>query len=260
VERRDFLHLLPNPFQTGSKSVAPLTPDEQTHIVDLYDAEVAYFDEQLGALLVELKRRGLLDSTLIVVTADHGEELFDHGQFGHGYTLYDELLHVPLVLAGPLAPAGTRCDVPVSSSGLAAALMKIVGTSSPGVEPALLPPPGKSPGPVFSTVRTGLFGPRHVLVSGADGEGRKVILVHDENDQLANVLHFDLKVDPGEQHPLAVADLPAAERSAFDALQAAAADWAERTAKACPPGPQPFSPAIAKALKDIGYVGDKKPQ
>ncbi len=91
---------------------------------------------------------------------------------------------MPLVFAGPLAPAGTRCDVPVSSSGLAAALMTLAGTTRAGHRAVAAAAPGEAAGSVFSTVRTNLFGPRHVLVSGEDGDGRKVILVHDESGKL----------------------------------------------------------------------------
>ncbi|MBM3986284.1 MAG: sulfatase, partial [Planctomycetes bacterium] len=125
VERRDFSALLPNHLQRGE---APeLAPDEQAHLKDLYDAEVAYFDACLGRLVGDLAARGLLESTVIALTADHGEELFEHGQLGHGYSLYEELLHVPLVLAGPGLPARVRDPRPVSTAALAATLLELGG-------------------------------------------------------------------------------------------------------------------------------------
>ena len=66
-----------------------------------YDAEIAYVDAELGRLLAAVDRR----RTVLVVTADHGESLGDHGEPDHGLFLYDATLHVPLVIAGPsLAP------------------------------------------------------------------------------------------------------------------------------------------------------------
>ena len=62
-----------------------------------YDAEVAYVDVQLGRLLAGIDRA----STLVTVTSDHGEGLGDHGEPDHGYFLYDSVLHVPLIMAGP---------------------------------------------------------------------------------------------------------------------------------------------------------------
>ncbi|MFH1845319.1 MAG: sulfatase [bacterium] len=70
-------------------------------LIDQYDAEILYFDEQLRRLFVTLARLDLLDSSLIIVTSDHGEEFLEHGKLMHGYTLYQEQLHVPLVLLWP---------------------------------------------------------------------------------------------------------------------------------------------------------------
>jgi arylsulfatase A-like enzyme len=75
---------------------------------DSYDDCLGYIDEQLGQLLNALKMRGLLDNTLVVVTADHGEGLGEHKLFGHGYSLYRTEIRVPLVIrppAGRTAPA-----------------------------------------------------------------------------------------------------------------------------------------------------------
>ena len=70
----------------------------------LYEGEVAYLDEHLGVLFDDLKRRGLYDKTMVVLTADHGEEFREHGGWWHGTTLYDEQIHVPLIVK----PAGAH--------------------------------------------------------------------------------------------------------------------------------------------------------
>jgi arylsulfatase A-like enzyme len=72
----------------------------------LYDGEVAYTDSEIGRLLEALDASGRAETTLVLVTADHGEEFFDHGDYEHGHTLYDELLHVPWILRqkGRLGP------------------------------------------------------------------------------------------------------------------------------------------------------------
>jgi arylsulfatase len=77
------------------------TGPDRTRIVDLYDGAIRYVDDEVGRLLDGLETRGLLANTLIVVTSDHGEELWDHGAFFHGQSLYDELLHVPLIVKLP---------------------------------------------------------------------------------------------------------------------------------------------------------------
>jgi arylsulfatase A-like enzyme len=252
VERRDFEQLLPNQLQHGE--IPPLEPDEQAHVVDLYDAEVAYFDDCFGRLLAELQKRGLLETTIIAVTADHGEELFDHGQLGHGYTLYEELLHVPLVVAGPRVPVA-RVELPVGTTGLAATLLALVGVPAPDLGPGLLQPVDVAPAPIFSSARTQLFGPRHVLDAAQDAQGRKVILVYDEHGLLSEVQRFDLRADPGEKAPLDPVALPAAELAVYDALVKAAEDWAKTTAAQRPQEEQPVDPDFVKRAEAIGYTG-----
>jgi len=77
------------------------TAEEAPALVKLYDGEIVFWDQQLGKLVADLKRRGLYDDMTIVVTADHGEEFFEHGGFWHGTTLYDEAVRVPLLLKLP---------------------------------------------------------------------------------------------------------------------------------------------------------------
>ena len=77
-------------------------------LVDLYDGEIAYADEQFGHLVADLRARGLYDDTLIVVAGDHGEAFGEHGDYVHGHLAYDEVMHVPLIvkLPGAVGSAG----------------------------------------------------------------------------------------------------------------------------------------------------------
>jgi hypothetical protein len=67
-----------------------------------YDAAISYVDAELGRLFSGLQKSGHFDNTLIVITSDHGEEFWDHGGTGHGFTLYEELLRIPLIMKPPL--------------------------------------------------------------------------------------------------------------------------------------------------------------
>jgi arylsulfatase A-like enzyme len=81
------------------------------HLRDLrarYDGAIAYTDRSLSQFFAELRKQGVFDNALLVITSDHGEELFDHGGFGHGYTLHEEVLHVPLLIRPPLGEDGGR--------------------------------------------------------------------------------------------------------------------------------------------------------
>jgi len=87
----------------------PLQPRDLEHITQVYDGAVAYADAWFGLFMAELDQRGLLDETIVVVLSDHGEELGEHGIFGHRYTLTDESLAVPLMVRLPgAAQAGRR--------------------------------------------------------------------------------------------------------------------------------------------------------
>ena len=87
---------------------------------DLYDANILWADHGLGLLIEELKRAGMYEESLIIVTADHGEASYEHDVRGHNDTLYDEMLQVPLVVRMPSSwststARGTRIDAPVST-------------------------------------------------------------------------------------------------------------------------------------------------
>ncbi|MBP6874652.1 MAG: sulfatase [Candidatus Eisenbacteria bacterium] len=93
------------PFQKGRA----MSADSLACMVALYDGAILHFDRLLGTLIEELKRRGLYERTLIILTADHGEEFFEeHGGWGHGHSLYEELLRVPLVVSCPALFAHER--------------------------------------------------------------------------------------------------------------------------------------------------------
>lgn len=101
-----------------------------------YDEEVRFTDAQVGRLLRGLADLGLDRRTVVVLTADHGEEFQDHGGFEHGHTLYEELLRVPLVLAVPGEPPA-RVSEPVSIVDIAPTLLELLGVAAddrgPGV-------------------------------------------------------------------------------------------------------------------------------
>jgi len=90
----------------------PLSEPEVSYLRALYDGEIAAWDAELARLLAGLDAAGVRDSTVIIVLADHGEEFQDHGKLKHGIHLYDELVRIPLVIAGPgIAPARATAQV-----------------------------------------------------------------------------------------------------------------------------------------------------
>jgi arylsulfatase A-like enzyme len=103
---------------------AALEPSETAYLIGRYDAEIRHADAGLARLFAALRARGASDAnTLVVITADHGEEFLDHGGMLHAHSLFDELLHVPLVMRGAGVPAGLRVAEQVRGVDVAATLL-----------------------------------------------------------------------------------------------------------------------------------------
>ena len=97
-----------------------------------YDAEVRYVDDHVGAVVRALQARGLWDSTLFLLTADHGESLGEHGYyFAHGWYLSDDELRVPLLVHGPGIPQGRRVRATVSLVDVAPTVLDLLGLEHP---------------------------------------------------------------------------------------------------------------------------------
>ena len=98
-----------------------VTPPYLKSLNEQYDTAVRYTTDQIETIFETLKEQGQWDNTLVILTADHGEELFDHGGFSHGYTLFNEVVHVPLLIKLPGQTAA-------SHSKATASLMDLVPT------------------------------------------------------------------------------------------------------------------------------------
>ncbi|MEE8523797.1 MAG: sulfatase, partial [Thermoanaerobaculia bacterium] len=111
----------------------PPTAGDREAFSGLYDGEVRYVDAFVEALLAALEETGLDRRTVLLLTSDHGEELFEHGNFDHGGTLYDEVMRVPLILWGPgRIAAGKVIDTPVASLDVLPTLVELAGGSAGG--------------------------------------------------------------------------------------------------------------------------------
>ncbi|MEM9191264.1 MAG: sulfatase [Myxococcota bacterium] len=171
----------------------------------LHDGEISYHDQELGRFVERLEALGVWDSTLLVVTSDHGEEFNEHGSWGHGHSVYQELLHVPLMFHRPgLVPEGLRVSETVSTLDIPGTVLTAVrGTALPADEGRNLTgfmhgttPPG--PSVAFSD----FLDDRRVIRAGR----WKLVL------RGINATLFDLEADPGEQRELDRTDHPIAMR------------------------------------------------
>ncbi len=102
-------------FFDPHQPLAPPAPYDVQFRTSPYDGEIAYVDEQLGRLFDALKESGDWENTLVVLTADHGEGLGEHGEMTHAILLHQATLHIPLILRGPGVPVGETEEWTIST-------------------------------------------------------------------------------------------------------------------------------------------------
>jgi arylsulfatase A-like enzyme len=124
------------------------SPERKLRARDRYDEEIASLDAELGRLLAELERRGALDRSWIVITSDHGEAFGEHGTVNHGSSVYNEQVHVPLIVVPPSGVELPRRDGAVSLLDVAATLSALAGDEEKlGAGVDLRVPPRDDDGP-----------------------------------------------------------------------------------------------------------------
>lgn len=191
----------------------------------LYHGEVAYTDAKLGTLFAELRAGGLLDTSIVVVLSDHGEQFQEHGSFGHG-EIYEEVLRVPLLIRLPGgAMGGRRIETPVALMDVMPTLLDLLEidpASIPGlhmqghsVAAAMLSGDEPEPHPITSELRSDREGSavRYWWIAQYDNGLKLVRDGFSPSDELP-VHFFDLAQDPDEQRDLRGSADPRAERLA----------------------------------------------
>lgn len=167
---------------------------------DAYLRELEYLDENLGCLLEGLRSRDMYDSSLIVVTADHGEEFADHGGWWHGYTLYEEMVRVPLLIKLPgNALGGTRREEMVRHIDVAPTLLGLAGAApAPSMQGRnLLHQDAREGPPPPAYIESLFFSKRLKGVRITKGK-----IVFDETNEQGATQVFDLIEDTSEQDNL----------------------------------------------------------
>jgi arylsulfatase A-like enzyme len=210
------------------------TPADLQQIRDLYYGGVSHADRMIGGLLDELRAQGVLDQTLVIVTADHGESLAQRDNWGHGGP-WQEGVRVPLIVRLPgNERAGERLEPPVHLVDIVTTVLAFAGL--PG-DPAL---PGCSLLAPLSAERVVAGGqdPVHYLVRWP----RKVTRAGER------VGWFDLASDPGEKNP------QRASVAEFEALRAAL--QLDPASFHPPLAAATLSPAAKAELEALGYAGE----
>jgi arylsulfatase len=113
-------------YQHAIDDPASITDDERQLLIDLYDAEIRYNDECIGTFLDELRNRGILEKSLLIVTADHGDAFGEHGYYEHPRYLHEEITHVPLFVRTPGGDSESM-ESPVSTLDVVATIEEATG-------------------------------------------------------------------------------------------------------------------------------------
>lgn len=239
------------------------------HLIALYDGEIAWTDEHVGHILDVLDEKGLHDKTLVILTADHGTEFFEHRLKTHRQTVYDEVIRIPLIVRYPgrVAPGGRFAEQTRIIDVLPTAL-DLAGLGAPedvmGQSLAPLLAGGKLKQDPLAIAELLCDGrrllpdgkwapknPNYTLQQQLRAFRRpewKLLLDLNERRSLA----FDLKADPGEQRPL-----PEIPRQILEESRRAA-DRLKNYRDAMPPPGMPgvIPPEVLRKLRSVGYLGD----
>jgi arylsulfatase A-like enzyme len=216
--------------------------------VRLYDGNLAAADHELGRLRAMLEANGLLDRTVVIVSADHGEALGEHGFIGHAPQVYEEAVRIPLLVRFPKAAglSGLRRSGLVDLLDLGPTLLDVfgIGTHEAHEGRSLLPTAAGAPGKPAVFSRT--MAERPVL---GLREGRYKF-IHSLRDGASEL--YDLAADPGEQGDLADVEPLRVEfyrQALYRWLRGVARDGAIPAALG-----SPLSEEDREALRALGYV------
>jgi arylsulfatase len=218
-----------------------LTRADVARLSDLYDDEVLYGDHCVGQLFSKLKALGLYDNTLIVVTADHGEAFLEHDDAKHRASLYQELVHVPLIVKGPGIGGDRSMDQLVESVDIAPTILEAAGGGAST---------GMSGHSLYGALAHGTKLADEIAMaeiplakSYALRDGKLKLIVSPGRVQL-----YDLSQDPGETRDLRSARPEEVDRLT-KLLGRLLSQRSESTTKA-----EPLTARQREVLKSLGYI------
>ena len=219
-----------------------------------YDQEVAFADAALGELLAGLAARGLLDDTVVLVTADHGEGFLEHGRLQHEYAPYDELLHVPLVLRAPPRlglPRGVVVDAPVGLIDVMPTLLDLAGLApEPTAQGRTLVPlleAAAATGGSDAGAAELLFAETEVALAVRSPTAKMIVFANGVREV------YDLRTDAGERSSLpAPCEGPCAE---LDRRLRGYLRDVVLPARGRRPETVPLDPEVLEELRSLGYLG-----
>ncbi len=221
-------------------------PEQEDWIRRLYDEEVLAADEAIGQLVAGLQAQGRWDRTVLAVTADHGEEFWDHGAFEHGHALYGELIRVPLLLRAPGVEA-IRSDDLVQHVDLFHTLVELAGAAVPegshGRSLLGASPPEAASAAVLS--EDCLYGPPRAALTHGD-----LRLILNLRTRVANVF----QLDGGAQGDALIASSEEAQRLAPALLDMMKQLRGDLDVHVPPRRTAPLTDENMQMLRALGYI------
>jgi len=227
----------------------PPAPYDELYAADPYKGEIAYADESLGVVIEKLRKLGVWDDTLLVLTADHGEGLGEHNEMTHSTLAYNSTLHVPLVMRLPGGPRGRVVEERVGTVDLLPTVLDLLGVEPPaGVEGRSLVPliEGDGDGDFPHTQYAETLAPRF-----SHGLGELRVLYHRQLKYIFGPRPelYDLEADPDELTNLVDSD-PEAAAALHRRLERFVAEHA---------APDPTTvlevdPEVRARLEALGYI------
>lgn len=254
-------------FETNAAINAKMDPRDLAHLVGLYDGEIAYTDAYLGKILDDLDERGLLENTIVVITSDHGEAFFEHGQKGHQKDLFDEVLHVPFIVSWPGHIAPRRLPQQISLIDMMPTLLELASLEVPSesnghsLAPALLDREPPRDSLVFSELTMDDVKFRRHLRALRTPQYKVIYNVTPGGKYQGQGVLYDLQRDPGERRSLGAGDAPFADeavRRLNDLIH-----LTEELRDALPrKGVEPVElpPGVAEKLRELGYLEETPPE
>ncbi len=228
----------------------PPAPYSQDYGSRPYDGEIAFADAQVGRLLRFLKEKGLYQSTLIVLSGDHGESLGEHGEKTHGFFIYNATLQVPLIFRLPQGKLTKQISAQVSLTDIMPTVLQILKVDTPSQVQGrnLLPLMDGKKSNESGSLYAETFLPRlHFNWSELRGvETGNYHFIDAPKPEL-----YDLSKDPGETQNLlpqkkAVGEEMQAKLAALIREYSAGQEMAQKTG---------LDPALMERLKSLGYAG-----
>ena len=213
VSRRKVVAL----FHKMLKEPSQVSLSEVAMLVDLYDADIKYVDDSVGRLLDSLGDD--ISNTIIIITADHGDEFGEHGKFGHG-RVYETLLHVPLIIAGPGIKGGTLVKQQVSLIDLAPTVTDLIGIdNAPNFQGESLLPVIRGEREVINgTISTSIWLGQRLLIAYRVPDWKYIRTEGlDAGDVVLAEEVYDLRNDPGETNNLHGVDIEEVKRFELEA-------------------------------------------